>query len=204
MPSATTFRKTAEYMITRALIFLIETAAGLYTLLLLLRFYLQWARAPQRNPLSDFISALTNFAVRPARRVIPGLWGMDLASLLLAWLVQFVDVFLVLQLRGYEFGAAPGQAILAMMLIAAVMLLRLGLYIVIVVLIAQAVLSWVNPYSPIAPLLNALSRPFLRPFQRLIPPVANVDLSPLFVIIACQLLLMLPVAYLEGALTRLL
>jgi YggT family protein len=191
-------------MITRALIFLIETAAGLYTLLLLLRFYLQWARAPQRNPLSDFINALTNFAVRPARRVIPGLWGMDLASLLLAWLVQFVDLFLVLQLRGYEFGAAPGQAIFAMMLLAAVMLVRLGLYIVIVVLIAQAVLSWVNPYSPIAPLLNALSRPFLRPFQRLIPPVANVDLSPLFVIIACQLLLMLPVAYLEGALTRLL
>jgi YggT family protein len=204
MPSATTILKTAEYMITRALIFLIETAAGLYTLLLLLRFYLQWARAPQRNPLSDFINALTNFAVRPARRVIPGLWGMDLASLLLAWLVQFVDLVLVLQLRGYEFGAAPGQAILAMMLLAVVMLVRLGLYIVIVVLIAQAVLSWVNPYSPIAPLLNALSRPFLRPFQRLIPPVANVDLSPLFVIIACQLLLMLPVAYLEGALTRLL
>jgi YggT family protein len=191
-------------MITRALIFLIETAAGLFTLALLLRFYLQWARAPQRNPVSDFINALTNFAVRPARRVIPGLWGMDLASLLLAWLVQFVDLFLVLQLRGYELGAAPGQAILAMMLLAAVMLVRLGLYIVIVVLIAQAVLSWVNPYSPVAPLLNSLSRPFLRPFQRLIPPVANVDLSPLFVIIACQLLLMLPVAYLEAALTRLL
>jgi YggT family protein len=191
-------------MITRTLIFLIETAAGLFTLMFLLRFYLQWARAPQRNPISDFVNALTNFAVRPARRVIPGLWGLDLASLALAWLVQFLDLFLILQLRGYEFGAAPGQAILAMLLLAAVMLMRLGLYVVIVVLIAQAVLSWVNPYSPVAPLLNALARPFLRPFQRLIPPVANVDLSPLFVIIACQLLLMLPLAYLESALTRLL
>ncbi len=191
-------------MITRTLIFLIETAAGLFTLMFLLRFYLQWARAPQRNPISDFVNALTNFAVRPARRLIPGLWGLDLASLALAWLVQFLELFLILQLRGYEFGVAPGQAILAMLLLAAVMLMRLGLYVVIVVLIAQAVLSWVNPYSPIAPLLNALARPFLQPFQRLIPPVANVDLSPLFVIIACQLLLMLPLAYLESALTRLL
>jgi YggT family protein len=191
-------------MLAGALIFLIDTAAGLFTVLLILRFYLQWARAPQRNPVSDFINALTNFAVRPTRRFIPGLWGLDLSSLVLAWLVQIIQLFLVLQLRGYEFGAAPGQAIVAMVLLAAVMLLRIGLYIVIVVLIAQAVLSWVNPYSTIAPLLNALARPFLRPFQRLIPPVANVDLSPLFVIIACQLLLMLPVAYLEGALTRLL
>jgi YggT family protein len=64
----------------------------------------------------------------------------------------------------------------------------------------QAILSWVNPYSPISPLLNGLARPLLRPFQRRIPPVANVDLSPLFVIIVCQLLLMLPIAYAEGAL----
>jgi YggT family protein len=191
-------------MITRTLIFLIDTVAGIFTLVFLLRFYLQWAHAPQRNPVADFVNALTNFAVRPARRVIPGLWGLDLASLALAWLVQFIELFVVLQLRGYEFGAAPAQAILAMLLLAAVMLVRLGLYVIIVVLIAQAVLSWVNPYSPIAPLLNALSRPFLRPFQRLIPPVGNVDLSPLFVIIACQLLLMLPLAYLESTLTQLL
>src|SRR5690349_18859405 len=191
-------------MITRALIFLIETAAGLFTLALLMRFYLQWARAPQRNPFSDFINALTNFAVRPLRRAIPGLWGLDLASLGLAWFIQFLELFLILQLRGYELGIAPAQSLLAMALLAVVMLLRFSLYIIIVVLIAQAVLSWVNPYSPVSPMLNALARPFLRPVQRMIPPIANVDLSPLFVVIACQLLLMLPVAYLEGSLTRLL
>lgn len=191
-------------MLAGALIFIIETVAGLFTVALLVRFYLQWARAPQRNPFSDFVNALTNFAVRPTRRFIPGLWGLDLASLVLAWLVQFVQLSLVLLLRGYDFGDGSGQAIIAILLLAAVLLLRMSLYIVIVVLIAQAVLSWVNPYSPVAPLLNAMARPFLRPFQRLIPPVANVDLSPLFVIIACQLMLMLPVAYLESALTRLL
>lgn len=191
-------------MIGNALIFLVETAAGIFTVALLLRFLLQWARAASRNPISEFLNAITNFAVLRARRFIPGLWGLDLATLVLAWLVQFVEIFLVMQIRGYELGPAAGQVLLAMALLAAVLVVRLVLYIVIVVVIVQAVLSWVNPYSPIAPLVNALARPFVRPFQRLIPPVANVDLSPLFVIIACQLLLMLPVAYFAGAIGALL
>jgi YggT family protein len=68
----------------------------------------------------------------------------------------------------------------------------------------QAVLTWVNPYSPVMPLLNSLSRPFLRVFRRFVPPIGNVDLSPLFVVIACQLLLMLPIALAEGAIMKLL
>ena len=191
-------------MLTNALIFLIETVAWLFTLALLLRFLMQWARAAQRNPVSDFVNALTDFAVKPARRVIPGLWGLDLATLVLAWLVQFVELFLVLQLRGVELGPAAGQAILAIVLLAGINLVRLVLYIVIAVVIVQAVLSWINPYSPIAPLLNALTRPLLRPLQRRIPMVANVDLSPLVIIIICQLLLMVPIAYLESILTRML
>ena len=191
-------------MLAGALIFLIETVASLFTIALLLRFLLQWARAAQRNPVSDFVNALTNWAVRPARRVIPGLWGLDMASLVLAWLVQFVEIFLILELRGYQLGAAAGQALIAMALLAAMDVVRMLLYIMMAVLIVQAVLSWVNPYSPIAPLLNALSRPLLRPVQRMVPPVANVDLSPLIVIVIIQLILMLPVAYLEAVLTRLL
>jgi YggT family protein len=191
-------------MLNPALIFLIETVAGFFTVALLIRFILQWARVAQRNPVTDFVNALTNFAVLPARRIIPGLWGLDLATLVLAWLVQLTEVFLLLQLKGYQLGPGAGQAIVAMMLIAVVMLVRIGLYILIFIVIVQAVLSWVNPHSPVAPLLNALSRPFLRPFQRLIPPVANVDLSPLFLIIVCQLLLILVVANLENALGRLL
>ena len=190
-------------MMAGVLIFLLETVSGFFTVALLLRFLMQWARAAQRNPIADFVNALTNFAVRPARRIIPGFWGLDLATLVLAWLVQFIELFLVLQIRGYEIGADAGQALAAMVLLAAVLLLRILLYIVIVVVILQAVMSWVNPYSPISPLLNTLTRPFLRPFQRFIPPVANVDLSPLFVIIACQLLLML-VVYAADALLRML
>ena len=173
-----------------ALIFLIETAAGLFTVMLLLRFLLQWARAAPRNPVSDFVNALTNFAVRPARRVIPSLRGIDLSTRVLAWRTQFVQLFLVLWVVG---GAARAVTppVLMLMLLAVVLVIRLLLYMIIVIVIVQAVLSWVNPYSPLSPLLNTLSRPFLRPFQRRIPPVANVDLSPLFVIIVCQLLLIL-------------
>ena len=73
-------------MLNEAAIFLVETVVGLFSLALLLRFYLQLVRAPYRNPVSQFLCALTDFAVVPARRVVPGLWGMDLASLGLAWL----------------------------------------------------------------------------------------------------------------------
>lgn len=174
-------------MLTNALVFLIETAAGFFTVLLLLRFLMQWARTG-RNPVGDFVNALTNFAVLPARRVIPGFRGLDLSTLVLAWLVQLVQLVLVLQIVAGA-AIAPGIAMLA--LLAVVMVVRLLLYIVIVVVIVQAVMSWVNPYSPLSPVLNALTRPLLRPFQRRIPPVANVDLSPLFVIIICQLILIL-------------
>jgi YggT family protein len=173
-------------MLNDALIFLIETVTWFFTLALLLRFLLQWARAAPRNPVSDFVNAITNFAVRPARRVIPGLFGLDLATLLLAWLLQFLELLLVMQLAG---GTAAVLPIATIALVALVRIIRLILYIIIFAVIVQAVLSWVNPYSPLTLTLNALTRPLLRPFQKRIPPVANVDLSPLFVIVICQLLL---------------
>jgi YggT family protein len=184
-----------------ALIFLISTACGLFAVTLLLRFYLQWARAGHRNAVSQFVNALTDFMVRPARRVIPGLWGLDLATPVLAWLIQYLELILVTQIKGVG-PAAAGAPLALLALVAVLMLVKLGLYMVMVVVFVQALLSWINPYSPLAPLLNALARPFLRGFQRWIPPIGNVDLSPLFVIVACQLLLMLPVAYLETLLLR--
>lgn len=191
-------------MLAGALIFLVQTALGLFTTALLLRFYLQWARAPYRNPLSDFLNALTDFAVRPARRIVPGLWGLDLATLVLAWLAQLTELFIVLGIKGYALGTATGSALAALVMLSALMMIKLALYIVIVTVLIQAVLSWVNPYSPLAPLLNSMTKPFLRVFQKLIPPIGNVDLSPLFVIIVCQLLLIAPVTYFETILWRLL
>jgi len=191
-------------MLSNALIFLVNTLFGLFVVALLLRFYLQWARAPHRNPLSEFLRALTDFMVRPARRLVPGLWGLDLSTLVLAWLVQLAEILLVLQIKVYGLGPAAGQTIAAAALLALVMILKIGLYVVMAAVIVQVVLSWVSPYSPLMPLANSMTRPFLRVFQRRVPPIGNVDLSPLFVLVLIQLLLMLPVAYLEAAVGRLL
>jgi YggT family protein len=191
-------------MLAEALIFIAQVAFGLLTFALLLRFYMQWVRAPYRNPLADFVNALTDFMVRRARRVIPGLWGLDLPTLLLAWLMQFLELLTVMQVRGYRFGAEIGIAMIGMAAFAAVAVLKMLIYIVLGATLLQALLSWINPGSPVAPLLDAMTRPFLRLFRRHIPPVGNVDLSPLFLLVICQLLLMLPVAWLETETLRLL
>lgn len=191
-------------MLSGALIFLVNTVFGLFTVALLLRFYLQWVRASYRNPVSEFLGALTDFMVRPARRVIPGWWGLDLASLALAWLAQMLELIIVMQIRGYALDSLTGTAFAALILMTVVMLAKIGLYIVMVAVVIQAALTWFNPYSPVMPLLNSMTRPFLRVFRRLVPPIGNVDLSPLFVVVAVQLLLMLPVAFLEVSVSRML
>ena len=191
-------------MLANALIFVAQVAFGLLTLALLLRFYLQWVRAPYRNPLADFVNALTDFMVRPARRVVPGMWGLDLPTLLLAWLMQLLELLVVLQVRGYRFGAEVGLAIIGVAALAVLAVVKMLIYIVLAATLLQALLSWVNPGSPVAPLLDAMTRPFLRLFRRRIPPVGNVDLSPLLLLVVCQLLLMLPVAWFESEALRLL
>jgi YggT family protein len=190
-------------LFSNALLFLVNTVFGLFVVALLLRFYLQWARAPYRNPLTQFLQALTDFMVRPARRVIPGLWGLDLATFALAWLLQILELLVVLQIQGRGLGEAVGVALAVMALLALVLLAKIVLYILMVAVIVQVVLSWVNPYSPVMPLLNSMTRPFLGAFQRRIPPIGNVDLSPLFAIVVIQLLLILPIAWLEVSVTRL-
>ena len=188
-------------MFGQALQFLLETFLGLFALSLLLRFFLQWLRAPARNPLAYFLSALTDWIVVPARRVIPGLWGLDLATLLLAWLTEVVLILATYWLKGSGLEPAAGVSLVLIGFLAAVQLVKLSLWILMIAVIVQALLSWLSPFSPAMPLLNSLVRPFLRVFQKRIPPVGNVDLSPLFVVVVCQLLLM-AVAWLEVVAVR--
>ncbi len=189
-------------MLTQAAIFLIQTVVGLFALALLLRFYLQLVRAPYRNPISQFLNALTDFLVKPTRRIVPGLWGMDLATLLLAWLCEVLILFAVLALGGVEPGAIGATAFFGVLVLGMVKVLKTSIYILMVAVIVQAILSWVNPYSPVGPLLSSLTQPLLRPLQKRVPMVANVDLSPLVLIIILQLLLMVPIAWMELNVTR--
>jgi YggT family protein len=182
-------------MLVTAITFVLETIFGLFVLAALVRFWMQAFRAPARNPIAQFSMALTDFAVKPLRRVIPGVMRMDWASLVVALLLEFI-------LQVLEFvlltGIAPNGGVLsALLFLAFVRLARLSIYIFIVVVIAQAIMSWVNPYHPAAPFFDALANPFLKPVRRVIPPIGGVDISPVFVLIFLQLLLMLPITWLE-------
>lgn len=178
-------------MSNQILIFLLDTILGLLSLALLLRFYFQLLRVPYYNSISQFLIAVTDFIVRPARRVIPGWAGIDLSTLVLAWLMECMIVTSVYMVQGYDFSANIGTASGVMGLLGIVEIIKITLYIVLIMIIMQAVLSWVNPHSPLAPLLDSFTRPFLAVFRKRIPPIANVDLSPLFVLILIQVLLML-------------
>lgn len=178
-------------MSNQILVFLLDTVLGLLSLALLLRFYFQLLRVPYYNAVSQFLIAVTDFIVRPARRVIPGWAGMDMATLVLAWLLECIILTSVFMIQGYDFDANLTTSIGVIGLLGIVEIVKTTLYIVLIMIIVQAIISWVNPHSPMAPLLDSFTRPFLAVFRRRIPPIANVDLSPLFVLILLQVLLMI-------------
>lgn len=187
-------------MIEAALKFLIQTLGNLFVIAVLLRFMMQLFRVPFRNPFAQFIVALTDFAVKPLRRVVPGLWGLDWACLVLAWLVELLVVTAGYWLDGFPFALAGGKIWPVMMGLAAVKLLSLTVYLVIGLTLIRAVLSWVNSDTPLVPVVYTLTEPFLRPLRRVVPMVSNIDLTPLVLFILCQLVLMVPLLALERAL----
>jgi len=183
-------------MIAQAIAFVVDALFHLFILAALVRFWMQALRAPARNPLAQFTMALTDFAVKPVRRVVPGLLGLDLASIVVAWMAEFVLQSILLLLADAPLSGNAGVLSIVLFL-AFVKLIRLSIYIVMGAVIVGVVLSWVNPYHPVAPFFDALTRPFLKPFRRAIPTIGGVDITPVLVLIACQLLIMLPVTWLE-------
>jgi YggT family protein len=186
-------------MLAQIILFILDTVCGFLTLALLVRFALQWARASFRNPLGQFIVAVTDWMVRPVRRVVPGLFGLDLASLLLAWLWQVIYQGVALGLSGVLFAVTPAPA-LVVLLLAALEVAKIGLYLVMGAVLVAAVFSWVNPYAPLAEVFNTLTRPLLRPFRRFIPPVGGVDLSPLALLLVLQIALFVVAGMRNGVL----
>jgi YggT family protein len=176
----------------------VDVAASFFVYLLLARFHFQWLRVPFRNPIGEFVVAATNWIVRPARRVVPSLAGLDFATLLASLLLQVLALYLYGAIAGGGLGTEPGRMIAVLVVGAAFDLLRFSLYILIFAVLVQAVLSWVNPHSPVQPLFDAMARPFLRPLRRVIPLLGNVDLSPLVLLVLLQIAL-IALAHLRGA-----
>lgn len=190
-------------MFTVAAEFLLNTLLGLFTLALLLRFYLQLTAAPFHNPLCQAVVALTNFAVRPLRRLLPA-WGwLDTASLLLAFLAQFLLHLGLLWLQDFPLLVADAPVFPALLGLAGISLVKLSIYIFMYGVLLQAILSWVNPHTPLAPVLDSLTRPLMRPLRRRMPLAGGIDLSPLVVFLAAELVLMVLVVPIEMQLMRL-
>jgi len=170
--------------INDAAIFIIQTLGSLYLLIVLMRFILQLVRANFYNPLCQFVVKATQPLLKPLRRVIPSLFGLDMSSLVLALLLQILLFAVILMLNGY-----PALTLLLLPW-ALIGVFSLFLKILFWSMIISVILSWVAPgsRSPGAELVAQITEPVLAPFRRLIPNLGGLDISPIFAFIAIQLL----------------
>lgn len=172
------------FQLTSALVFILQTLVGLYLLVILLRFVLQLVRANFYNALSQFIVRATQPLLKPMRRVIPSLWGLDMSSLLLAIIVQLVLMAVVLLL---VYGTTGNPVSLFLWALFGIVSLLLKIFYG--AMIISVIISWVAPdsRSPIAELSYQISEPVLAPFRRIVPNLGGLDISPIlaFLLISC-------------------
>jgi YggT family protein len=171
---------------SRILWLLIETLGSLLAVACVLRAYAHRIHLNPRNPISQFVSALTDWLVGPLRRLIPPGRTMDWASVVAAVIVAMLTALLFFVVVGGVTVPNPGHVLF----LGAIWLVRWTIWLVIGLVIVQAILSWVNPYAPLAPAIQQLTQPFLAPFRRFVPLIGGVDLSPLVLIVVLQVLLM--------------
>ncbi|CAN5419584.1 YggT family protein [soil metagenome] len=161
---------------------IIDAVAGMLGGLLLLRFWMQSIRIRPPNSLGHFIFALTDWLVRPLRRLIPGVGGYDWASLLAAFLIAVLATLATI----WYFPQISVQLVLVATLLRFVEWILYGFMLFILI---EVVLSWVNPHAPLAPFIRALNDPLLRPLRRIIPLIGGIDLSSLVALLLLQILL---------------
>ena len=169
--------------------FLIDTIIGLYMLAVMLRFLLQWVRADFYNPISQFLVTVTNPPVIFLRKFIPGLFGIDLASIILLAALAVVKIYLIYAIAGMT------PRISGVLLLSVGEVIQLGIYVFIFSMLIRVVLSWIQPggYNPVLGLINQLTEPLMAPARRIIPVFGGLDISPMLVFIFLYLTLMLVV-----------
>jgi len=170
-----------------ALIYIIQSLLTLALFVVLARLFLQWARADFRNPICQAVVRLTNPLVVPLRRVLPPMGKIDTASVVAVVLVAIVEVVIITSLSGFTLDP------LLVLRLAALEIARNALWFYFYAIFLYALISMIAPgaYTPFHSLLTSLCEPVLQPIRRLIPPIAGIDLSPLWAGIAIQALLIL-------------
>jgi YggT family protein len=164
---------------------IINTLGSLYLLAILLRFLLQIARADFYNPFVQAIVKVTDHPIKELRRVIPGMWGVDFATLIYAFIVHCVLITLlfICLARGIP-------QIGTLITWAAVGLLSYVVNIFYVSLLISIVSSFIAPHSahPILVLTRQLTEPVMAPFRKLLPAMGGLDFSPIFLILAIMII----------------
>jgi len=157
---------------------IVDTAAGVLGGVLLLRFWMQVTRVRPPASVAQFTFTVSDWLVRPLRRIVPGAGGYDWASLIGAFLVVLAATSIML------LWGTSGQAVV---LIALFRFLDWILYGFMGLLIIEVIFSWINPHAPLAPFVHALNDPLLRPLRRVIPPLGGLDLTVLVALILIQI-----------------
>ncbi len=162
------------------LTYLLQTFLSLFLLLVMLRFLLQVVRADFYNPISQFLVKVTNPIILPLRKVVPGMWGLDMAALLLLVVVQIAGIVAMLLLNGF---ALPNPLVLLIWSLVGIAALVVNFYFF--ALLAMIILSWIAPGSrnPVVYLLHQVTEPVMAPFRRLLPAMGGMDFSPILVFI---------------------
>lgn len=159
---------------------IVDAIATILGGVLLLRFWMQAIRVRPPAPVAQFTFTLSDWLVRPLRRIVPGMGGYDWASL--------IGAFLVVALATSIYLLAPGSTIDVVVKLALFRFLSWILYGFMALLIVEAVFSWINPHAPLAPFVRALNDPMLRHLRRVVPPLGGLDLSMLAALILLQIL----------------
>lgn len=187
-------------MLNNALLFLLQALLSLLTLAFLLRFYFQLTKVSFQHQASQMIVSLTNFAVKPLRRFVPSFKKLDLSTLLLAYITQLILTIGTMLLKEFPLLIAGDSIWINIFAVALIGIVSMSITIFMYAVLIQAILSWINPYTPVAPILNNLTQPILGFLRKYIPTAGNVDLSPLIFIIGCQLVLTTILLPLENSL----
>lgn len=166
----------------QALYFIVKTIAQLYLLVLLLRFWLPLLRADFRNPLAQGILRMTSPLVIPVRRLLPSIGRIDTSTILVAYVIQYLTILVLLVISGMRVDTVP------ILVTTVIELAILSLNLFFFVILIKIILSWVAPttYNYATALLHTLAEPVLRPFRRIVKPIAGLDISPVFAIILLQ------------------
>ncbi|KFE57412.1 YggT family protein [Pseudomonas syringae] len=168
-----------------AAIYILQTIGSLYLLIILLRFVLQLVRADFYNPLSQFAVRATQPLLKPLRRIIPSVFGLDMSSLVLAIIVQMILMALTL-LLAYGTTGDPLHLLIWSIIGVTALFLKIFFF----ALIVSVILSWVAPasHNPGAELVNQITEPMLAPLRRILPNLGGLDISPILAFMVLKLL----------------